>query len=624
MIRFRARSIQRALVSVMAVAVAVVGVSVVAWGVTPWLLLAVAACPWILVLARRVGALLSLCAVVLCAYLSVLATTMITGAAKGDPLAALTAVLVVLGWVGSAALARESFVGGRARTGGSDRALPVLAAAGPAIWGIAAIFWAFLSPERRLGWVMRNDSVNNIVFAREAIAQHGIVIGGDQNPAPLPAAIIAIAASAGRSGTPPGQLLEHDLAAMSATWMLLIALTAFLAACTAGEVARRAGASRTAIRWSTLLGSLFVFSWYLTGYPMEYGFINVSVALPILFISVLLFLRTSARPTLALSGLLIATLLMLAVWSPLVVVPAALALAAIVLDLRRVLRLRRGRLAVLLGSLLALLLYFGGVSVPSLLGQQGALSSAGGVHPGMEWVVFVAGFLVLAAAFILSRLQVTPLLTASCAVVLSSWLGATALLVLNRHAASPWTYYPVKFVWIASVIVLTMLLGMVVSAVDRVRVRWARGAASAGIVAAIAFLMIWSPTTVNFDGINPVARLFAIHPLENLDKVHRYVLATADPEHPTVAWRLLSPSWADGEANVWLIQDRSDEPSLSAVNRKLVTATYGATDVAALCKLQKALGPGLTVQTTDRQLGPELLHACPESTARVVVRSAPR
>ncbi len=619
-IRGRAGGRQPAVPWVLTVGIAVAG-AIVAIGVTPWLAFAVAALPWFVVLRRRVGALLSLTVVLIGAYLIVLGIALLTAAVRIDLLGGVVVVVVTMGLLGCLALGS---VAPATSVGSTDRLLPAFATIGPAIWGVAAIFWAFLPDEQRLGWVMRNDSVNNLVFAREAITQHGILIGGEQNPAPLPAAIVALAASAGRAGTPSGKLLTHDLDAMSATWLLLIALTGFLAGCLSGEVARRASASRVPVRWATALGSVLVLSWYFTGYPMEYGFINVSVALPVLFASVLLFLRSAATPWLALSGLFATSLLMLAIWSPLVVVPGALALSTLLVE-RQSLRHpgRRGALIVI-GALVGLLLYFVAVSVPSLLGQRGALSSPGGVHAGMEWVVYVVGFAVLLAGLLLSRLQLSPLLIAACAVVLSSWLGATVLLVLNRHATSPWTYYPVKFVGIASLVLLVILLGMIVTLVAHARTPWARWTGATATAAVIVFLAVWSPTTINFDGINPVARLFATHPLENLDKVHRYVLSTADPDHPTIAWKLLSPSWADGEANMWLIQLRSDNPRLSAVNRRLAAASYGATSATALCTIQRTLGPNLTVETTDKNLAAELRSVCPDSTARVVIRPTPR
>jgi hypothetical protein len=603
----------------MAVAIVAAG-SLVAVGVTPWLLLALVAFAWFRVVARHAGAALAVCTVLISASLLLLATAMLTAAVHVDLLLAFSIVMVVVGLAGCMALRQA----GVAVPLSTDPALPLFAAIGPAIWGIASIFWAFLPDERRLGWVMRNDSVNNLVFAREAIAQHGIVPGGGQNPAPFPAAVIALAASAGRGQSPSAGLLLHDLSAMSATWMLLIGLTALLSGFVAGEVARRASAAPVAVRWATALGSVLVFTWYVTGYPMEYGFFNVSVALPVLLISVLLSLRAAEAPWLAASGLFATSLLMLAIWSPLVVVPGGLALAAVLGGPRLLFSAGRKRSGVLAATLLALLLYFGLVSVPSLLSQKGALSSAGGVHLGFEWAVFAIGFAVLIAGFRLSRLQAAPILTVSCAVVLSSWLGATVLLVLNRHAASPWTYYPVKFVWIASVVLLVILSGMVVALIDRASRRWTQISGSVLTVAFVALLAIWSPTTINYDGINPVARLFATHPLENLDKVHRFVLSSADPAHPTISWKLMSPPWADGEANMWLFQVRSDEPRLSATNRTLAVSSYGTTSMSALCTVQRILGPGLTVETADSHLEAELRGSCPDSTARIVVRDPPR
>ena len=218
-------------------------------GSIPIALLA-AAVPWFLVATRRVGLAVGVSAVVLGAG-STLVGCLIVSRLVGGGVWVSIGVLALIALVGVAAVLRGQQ---------SERAEPwqptVVALIGPAIWGVFQTLSLLLPVANRLSWVMRNDSLNNLQLARVIIEGGGIAVGENENPAPLPSAILAIFMLPGRSGVDSSRLLEHDLAAIALAWGCLIALTCWLAGLLAASLARINGASLALQNLAALLGSL--------------------------------------------------------------------------------------------------------------------------------------------------------------------------------------------------------------------------------------------------------------------------------------------------------------------------------------------------------------------------------
>lgn len=598
---------------------AVVGALV---GLSPWFSVGVASLLVGVALGARYGWRLGTAAGVGVVMLLVL--LVLTGTrATGLPLAGTLAVCGAVIGLGAATRLPRRFGELAPRAGRAAWAPWIAAASGGVLISLAYVASLGLTRNLRLDWVMRNDSANNLTFARIVLERGGISVGGAENPAPLPAALVAVTASTGREGVPASDLLVHDLSAMAATWIALIALTCLLAGLVAATLAARADAPRWVVTASAAAGSLIVLSWLFTGYPMQFGFLNTHVALVILLAAALAVLSGDGAPWLGLSVVMAAGLLMLASWSPLVVIPAGL-VVALALSRWRALRATRGvTLAVVLLSAVSLIAYGLGVALPVLLAQREALGGMGGAFSTGP-VVFVTGGLAIAAALAAYRSMRALPSAAVTAVVVSSWIGLGVLLFNSRYQDDPWTYYPTKFAWMAVLVHVIIGIGVATAALagDRVRGRL-RVAGRVGLAVlallVIAVIVIVPRWGQKGDAQQPLAFVAVGNAPSGYPVLAGYVLDFASSAQPTILWD--SGFDGEGQVNIWVMQDRAGD--LTSELRLLAFEIYDDDDLANLCRAQELM-PGLEVHTQDPGLQERLLEECPTSTASFVVETPRR
>ena len=190
-------------------------------GLNVWVPVLVSATPWLLILRSSLG-LKAAFALTTLAVLSVALLGMVATSAAGITLVAAFSGISLVSGVGGALLAHRSI------SWVTPSPSRVLYATGPAV---GAVIWIAVIVASRLipgsgayGWVMNGDSANNILFARSDVAHAGIQLGSNENPVPLPVAILALGMSAGRGSVPAARLLEHDLTAFVGVWTATIAL----------------------------------------------------------------------------------------------------------------------------------------------------------------------------------------------------------------------------------------------------------------------------------------------------------------------------------------------------------------------------------------------------------------
>ena len=86
--------------------------------------------------------------------------------------------------------------------------------------------------------------------------------------------------------------------------------------------------SRTAlVAVASATGSLLPPTWFVPGLPVEYGYLNAHLVLPILLAAWLIYLASPGRVVAALTVQFCIATLLLATWSPWVVMPAGLIVA---------------------------------------------------------------------------------------------------------------------------------------------------------------------------------------------------------------------------------------------------------------------------------------------------------
>ena len=300
---------------------------------------------WVAYVGPQWGRLLAVPAVstsvVLLSVLS-LAVTPLLGVNVG---LAVIAVLIVATAAGVAVLVRRPR--SMRRPSAAALALWVPAMLGAVVWIASRLIAQFVPGAARLSWSMEGDTTNNLLFARRIVADHGILLGGAENPVPLPVGVLALPLSIERLVTPADDLLRSDIAVFGWVWTLVIAVGCVAMGAAVASCAPPAKPRIVAI--ASAAGSLLPLTWLVSGLPIDFGFFNVPFAIPMLMACWLLYLGAERSPIVSLVSLLAAATLLLLVWTPALLIPAFLGIVIAVRDRRRLLGLPAREYAVPLG-----------------------------------------------------------------------------------------------------------------------------------------------------------------------------------------------------------------------------------------------------------------------------------
>lgn len=585
---------------------------------TPFAVLAICGLPWLLLARTRVGGQLAAVAVLALLPLLVLVAFFGSRLLGIHPLALLLPLAAVLGLVGAALLVR----GRSAVRLPSPRALALWlpAALGGLVW-LATLAIARLLPGADvLSWAMNGDSANNIHLARHVLSENGLVPLG--NPVPLPSALLAMAMSLGRpEGSAGGELLRHDLEALGVFWALAIAATAVLLGLVASSLLDRARPALIAI--ASAAGSLLGATWFVSGLPIESGYSNVHVALPIALASWLAFLRSERSPRLSTAVILALGVLLLATWTPLVALTVALTAALVVRNRRRLPRPRPGILVIIVIGAVAVVVGITLLVLPTLIKNAGALGTPGHGYPFTGWLLAVCALVATGGAVGLRRVLAVPLVEGLVAVVVAS-LAVTVALMAFVPGEQPWTgYYPTKFTYIVTVVVLALALSVLVRRVAQ------RGAVVAKVTAASVTVLLLctlgpAPDRQDFAIDQPLARILTSTVWNEGDESVQTVLANTGLDHAVVLWDSRSPD--EAMINFWLFEFEGGQLGGNADVRKISiagyrvfrdTGSYTPPPVAVLCKVVDGLGGPVVVITANPQLEAEIAATCPFASVRV-------
>ncbi|CAN5213314.1 hypothetical protein BH11ACT4_BH11ACT4_02130 [soil metagenome] len=563
-----------------------------------------AALPWVLAMAPRYGPHAALAIVLLCDLL-LFAVSMVITALTGLPISSAIVVFAAAAVVGGVLLQY------RARPAAPRRAEwdAVLASlSGSVLWIIFQAASNALPAFERLSWVMRNDSLNNLLFARIFLRNGGILLGATENPAPLPSALVALFVGPGRASVTSSMLVEHDLSRLALGWGCLIVLTCFFAGLMSSAIAARSGAGPHLQVLAGLLGSLAILSWYATGYAMEYGFVNTHVFLTVAFCVLIVAISSRLDASVKVAALAVGCTVMLSVWSPLSLVSIAVLALTLVTRRKELLAASRIRKALVIVTLVQLLAWGLASTIPTLLVQRDALAGAGGIFRSAWWVVFVAGISVVVLDRLLQSKEGRRTNLELVAVVTAVFAGLAILLYVSRRSADPWTYYPVKFAWFVTLLFIVVLIGLVVAALARVRRTAARRVGLAVATGAVAVLIAWTPDVTPNLAMNPLDRLVRSQAVERIQELHKQILANADPDRPTVFWHDLE--WGEAEVDLWLISLKADSLDPNSSLRTAAYSSYTDRTIGQLCNIIDLMGPNLTVITSESTLPREVEENC--------------
>lgn len=520
--------------------------------------------------------------------------------------------VTLVGWV-------DVVAGRRPRTAPST-VVRAVSVAVPVLFGLVSIAVVAAAPKvAAVAWATRRDSANNVMFARFILEDGGVDPGRHPNPAYLLQGLVAL-------GLRPDASVQDLFWSYQAVWLGGTVLAAAVAAALVASSVRQPVVA--------LLGALvaggFVYSWFVLGLSMTYGFANVPLSVALLG-SVLLVAR-GARTTvmMRIAVLVVGAVLLLASWAPLAVVPAALGVVALVRAVLDAVRQRTGgesraagalavvrgapvQLTALVLTLVAGLGYVVLVVLPDLRSDGGNLTQGGG-FPEMSPTI---GLVVCGLALLLAvtrRWLRKPSSDGTVpdggtdwrAVVLVLAGGASVAAFVGLAAAagqSLWTYYPEKLMWILVVTAVPLVLA---GALDVTRWVALRVLVTAGTVAAITLVVL--PVD---DGPTPEDRWPALKVANGIapgsEEEARDVLRVADSGRPTIAWLYGSTAF-DDLLNLWTTDAVADGPD-DIVREYAGTPAHEPEQV---CRTLEGLGSDAVLLTRATNVPAVVRATCPD------------
>lgn len=363
--------------------------------------------------------------------------------------------------------------------GAAARSLWLPALLGAVIWVGAVVVGRVVPGGAGRAWALDGDTVNNLQLALESARDSGVVFDPEGNPVPtiamLLAPIVAPFRPVGRAAA-----MAHDFDAAVVLWSLLIAATCVVVGATLAAALPAANPRRIAA--VSALGSLLPLTWFVTGIPLQWGWMNAHLALPLVLTAWLVQRGASRHPLAVLVVQSVLATLLLATWSPLAFVPIAFGVVGL-LRAQAALRGLRGRRFVPMvlgaGQLIAWVLLS---TVPATIAQRRALASEGQAAPSMMIPLLVLALGMLVAGLVIRRRRpdLAELSDALLATAAATGIGIGLLFAIAREDSDPiGSYYPAKFAWLMTVVLVILLLSVLVP-----RLAARRAVAGVGLVAA--------------------------------------------------------------------------------------------------------------------------------------------
>ena len=589
----------------------------------PFVALALCATPWLLVMSRRFGLSLAIGGVLAGTLILVMIALFGSSALSLQPLPTTLAVAAIAGAAGVLVLRRTAGAVRRPRR--STIAAWAPAAIGAIAWiGVVAVA-QLLPGAAPLSWAMNGDTANNIHDARLFLESNGLTT---LISVPLTAALLLLGMAAGRDQSGRAELLQHDLVAFTVVWALELALTAVLLGLVASALVSTHRTAVVAI--ASGAGSLLATTWYIAGLPIEYGYLNVHLALPFLLASWLAFLQSARFPVVAIAVELGLGVLLTTTWTPLIVFTAAF-VVAILLRHRATLRVLRGRsLIITTSAVLLFLVPFTLLAVPALSSGIASFLIPGHGMPVTGGILLLLLGIVLVGAVSLRRRTALPVVDGAISASAASVLGVGVLLLIARQVSDPWTlYYPAKLTWLTTAFLVPIALGVLIGLVAQLA--RTRTAATAGAVAlAVVSLVLVSagppPTRETFVITPPLVKIAFGSVWSSGDAAVAKILRYSQEDRRDLLWDTTDPD--EAMINFWILEFSEGDRTIDGASRDLAlrgyrelrdSGSYRAGDVGELCEVASELEPPVSIHTADAGLSSELTATCPELQVTVLV-----
>lgn len=414
-----------------------------------------------------------------------------------------------------------------------------------------------------LEWAMHNDAVWNLVTTRMLIADGGLDAIAHPNASPLTPGLLSIAAAVGRDAILPKDLLRHDVGAFAVFWLIATSMTALLGALIGARSVH--GSARTARVLAAAIVAAIPFTWFVLGFAAQFGFYNATLTLLLLLASWLAWLETRVTPVVGAAVLGLAAVALLATWAPVAAVPFALAVFALGSRVSCLAResFRVREFVFLAVAALPVPVYIVTVTLPDLRRDGAALAVDGGIMPLQPvHVAVIAVVTVVVTALTALHLHHKHPLNGVLIVLSVSAIVGAYLVAQRAGAVHWWGYYPAKFAWLISSMLIVILTAALLSELASTRGRrWtAAGLTALSVVTPFALMAQVPPTSDRVASVlTPVAIVTNTGVAAGQPGAQR-LFDLAEPGVRTMALSYLSAS-GDAFLNSWLLQLESTSSS---------------------------------------------------------------
>ncbi len=467
----------------------------------------------------------------------------------------------------------------------------------------------------RLAWAMNSDAVNVMTFSRGILSSNGLAsasTAADTSPTPLPFGMVALTLSPGRDAVADAALTEHDVIRLAQVWVFMIALTCLLA----GVIAARGAATArlTLAVPATVIASVAMLSWYVIGVQIEYGFVSSAFAVAVLLSSWLVYLDGEKRPAIALAVLLLAGTVVLAVWSPLIIVIAALGVVIVVTRFRELLRSGLLRLLAVGAGVVILALYVLLVTLPEFLVKSSFLGANGGFPAfGAGQVVTIMVVTALVAVLGARLLGLRYAVLGALAAVVGGGIGLAFLLAQRTGAESGWGYYPAKYGWTVTILLLAITVGGAAGFLAKIERGKLLDYAIAVLAVGVLGGLMWSPVqpTGQFPLTGVLTGSVGGMPQRAADLIFE---SSGRDNGQDVFWRTTT---GDNLMNLWVLQLDIDDIRDNPVRTYAYQAAVFTPE--QMCEIVDLLASDVVIKTADAAAAGDLEAVCDATDYTVTV-----
>lgn len=474
------------------------------------------------------------------------------------------------------------------------------------------IIQCLLSPNFAF-WAMNNDAVWNTVTTRFLIADGGLNGFVHPNASPLTAGLLALATSPGREVITQELLLSHDIGLQSQLWSAIVILTCLLAATVASLALQNA---KSVIRWVGILGSIALpLTWFYSGFAVRFGFYNASIVTMVLLGVWIVWLNHESNIPVSILAFCLGSIVLLATWAPLVLVSGFFIAYLLMLHIKALLSGWKNLVTTLTAFLL-----LGGytvfVTLRDLTREGGALAVDGGIFdflPVQFGLVTVLAVIVslLMAHFMKQSLWGNGVLV----VVLAAIFGTGFLAFQRRNAESMWGYYPIKFGWLITTLLIVIIFVGLLYLISRMTISVFYEttfviASGAVVVLLMALSGLVSPKNV-LTPVGIVTDTSAELKNDYLQQLSR--MAVVGEKNIAVGY---SPTPQEDLAfNNWLLQINSQS---SEDPIRWFSYYLDGTDINMVCHASQTWGEDVVIHTRSEAVVDSITQNCPTS-ARVLM-----